>query len=424
MRDCKDLLHRFAPRTTFECGRIGTLAWHDFRVVHQRATGIDRSTVELAKPNVPKDLLIELTDVLHDLLREHVVDASFGNRLAYIFGGIPTFGITEFALNTVRAAAILGPERATQWLYKWASGEPVQYQLCAVISGLTVEQSLDIEGGIRFITLPTSTADLDLHLPGVNNLHFGLSSLMKALKVTVDCKAGPAVCKPEEVELSPPDRTWHYGHFPIDPIATICEALSLACNCHVSWVMQWSDGSEEIKAFGLVFGSSWSGSSKNPFPLASTMMLEKHLQDIRNLLMKRIEGKGGGKNLDMAIRRWIGSKDRKNYEDQFIDLRIALEALYLPGMYNELGFRLATHGAWHLGSDFHERRYYYKILREAYQLGSRAVHASGVESSEKNRKLLTDAQDLCRKGILKRLSEGRDPNWNELILGKESEASP
>ena len=61
-----------------------------------------------------------------------------------------------------------------------------------------------------------------------------------------------------------------------------------------------------------------------------------------------------------------------------------------------------------------------KILRDAYHLGSKAVHASRFESSEETRKLLTDAQELCRKGILKRLDEDERPNWNELILGKEN----
>jgi len=28
------------------------------------------------------------------------------------------------------------------------------------------------------------------------------------------------------------------------------------------------------------------------------------------------------------------------------------------------------------------------------------------------------AQDLCRKGIMKRMNESEEPNWNELILGK------
>ena len=99
-----------------------------------------------------------------------------------------------------------------------------------------------------------------------------------------------------------------------------------------------------------------------------------------------------------------------------------LEALYLSGIEDELGFRLATRGAWHLGADFDRRREYQKTLRDAYNLASKSIHTGVVGNSEENRNLLTAAQDLCHKGILKRLDETEEPNWNELILGREIEA--
>ena len=115
------------------------------------------------------------------------------------------------------------------------------------------------------------------------------------------------------------------------------------------------------------------------------------------------------------------SKSRTNYPDQFIELRIALETLYLKGVdRGELGFRLSNYGAWHLGTGFEERQKYQKILNKAYGRGSRAVHTGEVKCSEEIRDLLYAAQDLCRKGILKRLEEGEEPNWNELILGNET----
>ncbi len=420
-RDCTELLQKLLPHTTFDCGRFGVLPWEAFQATYRGATGLAILEVAGARPIVPEGLLTDLADVLRTLLHNYIVDDQFGNRLAHVFGGIPVLGVDQFTLDLVRAAAVLGPDRATQWLYKWANGEPVSYQLCAALSGLTVEQPLDMEGGIRFRTLPNSFADDGVHLPFGSTFQLGQFKMMGALKATIDCKVGTALCKPEEIELSPPKRTWDYGPLPLDPLAALCEALSLVCNCQVSPMLQWADCSEEVRAFGLVLGSSWSASAQDTFfPAGNERMLEEHLKDIRNLLVMRLASEGGRKGLDLAIRRWMGSKGRTNYEDQFIDLRIALEALYLPGTDSELGFRLATRGAWHLGASYEERRKYQKILRDAYDRGSKAVHASGVESSEENRKLLADAQDLCRKGILKRLDEDEEPNWNELILGKEN----
>ena len=111
------------------------------------------------------------------------------------------------------------------------------------------------------------------------------------------------------------------------------------------------------------------------------------------------------------------SKRSADIVDQFIELRIALESLYFPGGRDGLRFQVSNHGAWHLGRDFSERRDFQKILRDTYDVASRAVHAGGADSLEKHRGLLPAAQDLCRRGILKRLGEDREPHWNELILG-------
>ena len=98
-------------------------------------------------------------------------------------------------------------------------------------------------------------------------------------------------------------------------------------------------------------------------------------------------------------------------------MRIALEALYLGDNSPEVSFRLATRGAWHLGTAVGERRHIYDTLRETHGLSSKAVHANKVVENKKNRTLLGEAQDLCRRGILKRLDEDGEPKWNDIILG-------
>ena len=85
---------------------------------------------------------------------------------------------------------------------------------------------------------------------------------------------------------------------------------------------------------------------------------------------------------------------------------------------------MASHGAWHLGRDYATRKEYFRTLRDAYDLGSKAVHGTDVRFSKKSEgipALLTAGRNLCREGILKRLDETEEPNWNELVLGKETE---
>ena len=107
--------------------------------------------------------------------------------------------------------------------------------------------------------------------------------------------------------------------------------------------------------------------------------------------------------------------------DQFIDLRIALEALYLKDFTGEqsqeMRFRLALFGAWHLGEDFEGRKEIRKTLRRTYDVASAAVHGGDLEFSEDNRSLLAESQNLCRQGILKLLEEGTPNDWGEMILG-------
>ena len=128
----------------------------------------------------------------------------------------------------------------------------------------------------------------------------------------------------------------------------------------------------------------------------------------------------------MPITRWIQSKTDQLLPDRFIDLRIALESLYLKDFLNEysqeMRFRLPIFGAWHLGSDIGDRRWIRKRLRDAYDMASGAVHSGVVEYNVENRKLLSDAQDLCRRGILKLLRKGRPNDWGDLILGAGEDA--
>ena len=125
--------------------------------------------------------------------------------------------------------------------------------------------------------------------------------------------------------------------------------------------------------------------------------------------------------LEVPITRWIKSKTDQLLSDSFIDLRIALESLYLRDFLNEysqeMRFRLSLFGAWHLGSNAEDRTLIRKRLRDAYDAASGAVHSGMVEDTSENRELLAEAQALCRRGILKLLREGPPADWAALILG-------
>ena len=107
--------------------------------------------------------------------------------------------------------------------------------------------------------------------------------------------------------------------------------------------------------------------------------------------------------------------------DQLIELRIALEALYLKDFTNErsqeMRFRLALFGAWHLGETFARRQAIRKTLRDAYDKASGAVHTGEVPVGA--HATLKKARNLCREGILKLLEEEPLVDWGDMILGPD-----
>ncbi|MCY4445421.1 MAG: hypothetical protein OXC02_03040 [Rhodobacteraceae bacterium] len=141
-------------------------------------------------------------------------------------------------------------------------------------------------------------------------------------------------------------------------------------------------------------------------------------RDFYNILIAKIQSNLG---LNTAITRWIKSKESKySITDSLIELRTALESLYLNDMNRELRFRLAIKGAWHIGQCFERRKFNFETLSNTYKLSSKAEHGSNIPIDDRNKKLLKKAQNICREGILKRLREEKEISSNDLVLGIKS----
>ena len=373
--------------------------------MYNRSISPDRQLlVSSTKTLLDRDLLTKLTQRLHFLLRDYIVDNRLGSSLAYILGGATEITVDEFALEVVKAVAIWGPERTTQLLYKWARGEPTQYRTYAVLSGIGVDEPLEVKKGIRFEMLPSSLGGLLAHLPSSDPWKFDQPGLTGKLKVTIDRKGGPTLCKPQAQKGS-----WAYGPGPGNVLNSLCEVLSLTCNEHVTWKAAWSE-CDELKAFTL--GTRLGYTTRLGYSYGNALLLQEHLTELDSLLRKRSIDRSGEGPLDIPVSRWLRSKRYDSLANQFIELRIALEALYVKSDRQSKTSQIANHGARHLGSNPIERSEYKKKLRTVYKLASKAVHEGEVEYSEKNRIRLAEAQDLCRKGILKRLDESKEPDRN------------
>lgn len=79
----------------------------------------------------------------------------------------------------------------------------------------------------------------------------------------------------------------------------------------------------------------------------------------------------------------------------------------------------SLHGTW--GPS--ERREIRRLIRNAYDTASGAVHAGEVEYNGHNLSLLRKTQGLCRRGILKLLEHGPPEDWGDLSLGADIESA-
>lgn len=421
MQEFIELLDSVVKQTTFDIRNSGTFTSTQYREIyeHDKLDGSQSET--LAMPKIPEGPLIKLTGQLRHLLREYCNPESdlIGYGLANLIASRPHLRVADFTQILVRAAATLGTEQVAQLLFGWISGRPIHYQKKAFLSGVSVEQALDLEEGIRITPLPESLGELSAHLP-VDKFHqhgFHSLFLLGGVMLSIDCEAAPAFYKPSTSEdwSIPIQSSLARGKLPGFSVGTFCEALSLACNGCVRWKFSWGDFGELEELYPGVLQIT---SKDIPNWDVTINLKQKNLKQARDIQLSRYSNTEQRPRLDTAINRWMRSKRfNASLSDRLIDLRIALEALFLKSGGGELQFRLATNGAWHLGNNFSERRDYYDMLRGTYKLASKAVHASEVDFSEQERNLLADAQDACRKGILKRLNEREEPDWEELILG-------
>ena len=337
-----------------------------------------------------------------------------GNALA---GREKVSSLNEFRDYLIIGAALLGSARMAEHVSGWMAGKPLHYRMMALLVGARIEASLEIEPGIRVEELSANTKELPQSVPGLGSV--APATYLGGVVLCVDCEVAPALYRPEKGargswNFSTDVRhSWALGTASIDEF---CETLSLSANGCIRIGQMWRDYGE-LEAFSALTSRTSDPLKVIHGGVGVESLTEEHLReawDIQSL--RNVRGDGG---IGMAIRRWVNSKrPESSLADRFIDLRIALEALYLDGKSNtEMAFRLATHGALYAGGTIEERRRNYETLRKAYNLSSRAVHAGVLKGSSEG--VLKKAQDLCREGIIKGLRGGDAPDWSDMILGAE-----
>ena len=328
--------------------------------------------------------------------------------------------LEDFRDYLIIGAALLGSRRMAEHLSDWLNGKPLHYRTMVLLVGARIDRNIDLESGIHIEKLSTSSKELPQSVPGLGSV--APATYLGGVVLCVDCQVAPVLYKPEKLGTG----SWNFAtdvqHSCALETALIdefCETLSLSADGCIRSRQVWRDYGE-LEEFSELTSSTSDPLKVIDGRVVAELLTQEHLRVAWDIQSLRNGGKGK-KGIGMAISRWVNSKrPESSLADRFIELRIALEALYLDGDSNtEMAFRLATHGALYAGGAIEERRRNHETLRKAYKLSSRAVHAGTLKDLSEIKGVLKRAQDLCRKGIVRSLRGDEAPNWTDMILGEE-----
>ncbi|MYB41819.1 MAG: hypothetical protein F4X76_06440 [Chloroflexi bacterium] len=474
MQELLATLDSIAERASIEVGG-GELSSGSFRELLARRAQTRQAADEVrqARVAVPDDLLARLGDGVRAVLGEYVEPST--DQIGHVFpvasgalvpgrapqgttthlsDGVVSLEVVShvetFAAALAAGAAILGAERVAGLVAGWLRGEPVRYQIRSILNSDGILQApVSPMEGVRLESLPLSTDRLSGNLPLTGDRSPG--QYLGRTLLTIDHSASPALFRPGG------ERTVRAERATAAPDAgpdVICQALALEADAFTEVAFSWLDFGDDLGVFSLRREEVWS-SGRAHFRLASFRnysVQTDHHRDATTLTVKdppeievdgerlgavltALAGSSSG-SLQIAASRWLQSKDTSPpLEDRFIDLRTAMESLYLRDFQNEhsqeMGFRVALFGAWHLGADLEERRTLRKTLRDAYGAASRAVHYGDVDSGRgarrkredpagrwrEHEKLLSETQGILRRGLLAVIANGPPPDWGDLVLG-------
>lgn len=127
--------------------------------------------------------------------------------------------------------------------------------------------------------------------------------------------------------------------------------------------------------------------------------------------------------LRISVDRLNQALRRPDSVDKAIDLGIALEVMLLhsidPTERGELRYRSSIRGAMFLGGDKQDRLNTFKLLRDAYDLRSKAVHAGALTAEPPPMEILEKAVSVCARMARKLIEQGSFPDWEaEYVIGE------
>ena len=122
--------------------------------------------------------------------------------------------------------------------------------------------------------------------------------------------------------------------------------------------------------------------------------------------------------LRLVMRRLSRARRRRELVEKAIDIGIAMEALFLDEQEAELSFRLRIRAARWLRRERRGREAFMRVIRDAYNVRSKAVHTGAVPRTYKGQDtgaLLGECDRLVGEAVRLFLVRGK-PDWMDVLL--------
>ena len=376
------------------------------------------------------DLTIKkkLLDFVRVELSEYIRDDKIKSCISVIRGGAAIYSLEDILESLWRISLVWDVNHAVHVFEMTIEKKRIFYKNLTMIDGLKVEHEMQISPGITLVPSPDSTGIFPSYLPdpfiGVSKWDLTYKTL-----AVIEHTVSPALAKP------PKSDTFFEGfratqinqEIPNLNINTLCNMFALIANIAVRpfiWSVYISD--DELLVYeGGGFGCARTSGDK-PRDMYSVSVSNIQINEAKNLYSMYINlSPEVREKLDVAIPRWIKSKESRGSVDTMIDLGIAFESLFLDKNTKEqLSFTFRFHAACYLGESKDDRKELLAEFKAIYNCRSTAIHTGKLDNEIKvgNKKVLVHeffkkSQDLCLKSIMKVITDGKFPDWDELILG-------
>ena len=431
------ILNELVPKARYE-RRGQSITGTDFRNVWNSplpALSHGWFFAELALP----DGFDRLADALR-LMLEPFMTSLNGKELVRTNIGLVAAGaggpteLDRFARQVLTSAILIGSTRTVTLLREWANGEPVRYTRFTVLSGFRIEgdqRQFPIEDGLTIQALPSSQDQLlALGAPEMwvgspisfSPLPLGGPQIYGSPAMVMEMARGPVFSQAQEVPLE--NKPVASGPFGLNDESF--HALALTCDAPVLSSCAWSRIPVDVQSF-----VPWARFTPNHVVLydggdamfaPSATLTHEALARAIDLCHKIVEH-GLGNKARTALARWTKSMQGQ-FADRFIDLRIALEALYAPdGGSGEISYRVRTRCARHMANSFADRLAIAEEVKRFYNTASAFAHGSmsvrdGRTAKPKHKQQLEHARAICRDALIKIIEEngGRDIDVTRITL--------